>query len=130
MCSLQEKCPGAAMSIQCPATMCPLIAPNGSPWTGDKGAVCPEKYGFDRGTSCPHWDMCKDSGGLSGVDEALAGHTLVIGPNKPKRQNIGPSKSYDCPKAEFCSWQKQSPTNLCGPRQALKEGIDPRVCLF
>ena len=29
--------------MQCPATMCPLIAPNGSPWTGEKNGVCPEQ---------------------------------------------------------------------------------------
>lgn len=117
-------------ACQCPATMCPLIAPNGSPWTGEKGSECPEKYGFEHGVSCPHWSQCKGDGGLIGVDDARSNSVLVVGPNGPKRLSATTSKSYECPKAPVCSWQKQSPTGLCGPRQALKEGFDPRVCLF
>lgn len=118
--------------MQCPATMCPLIAPNGSPWTGEKNSVCPEQDDLDSG-GCAWLGMggC-NQGMLCMVDEALnmGGRSFVVGPNKPKRHGIGASKSYDCPNANFCSWQKQSPTGLCGPRQALKEGLDPRVCLF
>lgn len=118
--------------VQCPATMCPLIAPNGSPWTGEKNGECPEQDDLQNG-GCPWWSMgCGGEGQVTAVAIALEsnGRAFIIGPNKPKRDSIGPSKSYDCPNADSCSWQKQSPTGLCGPRQALKEGLDPRVCLF
>ena len=120
----------AVGAVECPATMCPLIALNGSPWTGEKGTPCPEKEGTERGVSCPWWIMCKDHGGLLGVDDALTHGAFVIGPNKPKRTYKTTPKTYECPKANVCSWQKHSPIGLCGPRQALKEGLDPRVCLF
>ncbi len=65
--------------------------------------------------------------------ERQGGFALVIGPNQPKRHEIGTAKTYDCPKAHECRWQEQAEKaglKLCPPRSALAKGIDPRVCLF
>lgn len=123
--------------MQCPASMCPLIAPNGSPWTGEYGGPCP---GHDdlKTDGCPWWSMTCGNGGIQAlVDEAqaLAGRTAmpVLGPNKPRRDTVGPAKGYDCPKAALCRWQEQAEAEgreLCPPRDALRRGIDPRVTLF
>jgi hypothetical protein len=116
----------------CPATMCPLIAPEGSPWSGQKNAACPGKAGLEAGC-CPWWNMgCAEEGQMQSVIDAekLGGKVIVVGPVKPKRYDIGPSKQYDCPNAATCRWQEQSPTGLCAPREALKRGLDPKVCLF
>ena len=120
--------------VQCAATMCPLIAKDGSPWTGTKDAPCPEKGGMDDG-GCPWWDMACSVGGIQRqVDEAASheGRAAVIGPNKPRR-GTSTSREYDCPKAAICSWQRQAEKvgrSLCPPRDALARGLDPRVCLF
>lgn len=120
------------IQMQCPASMCPLLAKNGSEWTKEKGAPCPGKGGLTEGC-CPWWDMgCGGNGMVHAVDEAEMAHgkVLVISQNKPKREGFGQPKSYDCPNAGFCRWQEQSPTGLCAPREAMKRGLDPRVCLF
>lgn len=126
---MSEKIEMIERVMQCPATMCPLIAPNGSPWTGEKNSECPEHDDTNK-DGCLWWGNCKGDGHVTTVAMALEGDVLVVGQNKPKRHGIGTPKSYNCQNANFCSWQKQSPTGLCGPRQALKEGLDPRVCLF
>jgi hypothetical protein len=121
-------------TMLCPASMCPLIAPDGSPWTGEKDGPCP---GHDNteADGCPWWSMACSTGGIQGlVEESAARHgkALVIGPNKPRRE-IGTPRSYDCPKASVCRWQEQAVAagrKLCPPRDALGRGIDPRVCLF
>jgi len=122
--------------MQCPATMCPLIAPDGSPWTGAKNAPCPGRGGIpteEEPDRCPWWDMgCGGNGQVSAVDmaERQNGRAFVCGPVRPKRDGVGVPKEFDCPNASFCRWQEQSPTGLCGPREALKRGLDPRVCNF
>lgn len=119
------------MTCQCPATMCPLIAPNGSSWIDEKAAACPES------SQCAWWAMACSTGGIQGlVDAAIAGRPVpVVGPNQPKRYTADPRKArfYDCDKANECSWQKQALKSgklLCPPREALRKGFDPRICLF
>lgn len=120
--------------MQCPASMCPLIAPNGSPWTGDYGSPCPGHDDMET-NGCPWWSMTCSTGGIQAqVDEAASnnGRAFVIGPNKPRRET-GAAKSYECPKATKCRWQEQAVKagrDLCPPRDALARGMDPRVCLF
>ncbi len=117
---------------QCPASMCPLIAPKGSPWTGRYGEPCPGHDDLDGG-GCPWWSMACSTGGIQHqVEEALAagGSMLVFGPNQPHRITVGTPRSYDCPKASECRWQELAGDKLCPPRDALAKGMDPRVCLF
>lgn len=121
-------------AYQCPASMCPLIAPNGSPWTGTYGSLCPGHDDIDT-NGCPWWSMACSSNGIQDEVEAAAadgGQAVVIGPNKPRRL-VGASRSYDCPKAPLCRWQERAEKHgrdLCPPRDALRRGLDPRVTLF
>lgn len=117
--------------MKCPASMCPLFAPNGSPWTGEYDAPCPGHDDLEK-DGCAWWGMaCKGGGMMSVVAEAddMDGRALVVGPSQPKRQSRMAPKSYDCPKSEECRWQEQA-SGLCPPRQALALGLDPRVCAF
>lgn len=119
----------------CPASMCPLIAPNGSPWTGAYGAPCP---GHDdlATDGCPWWSAACSTGGVQHqVEEAIAagGRMAVAGPNQPRRDDLGLARAYECPKAGECRWQEQAEKAgraLCPPRDALARGADPRVALF
>jgi hypothetical protein len=120
--------------MQCPASMCPLVAKDGSPWTGQYGAPCPGHDDLEK-DGCAWWSMACSGGGIQiQVDEAARheGRAAVAGPNKPRR-GIGSPRDYDCPKANVCRWQEQaevSGRHLCPPRDALSRGLDPRVCLF
>lgn len=117
--------------MECPASMCPLIAPNGSPWTGEYAGPCPGHDNLET-DGCPWWSIACSVGGIQGLVEEAAHHNgraFIIGPNRPRRET-GNSREYDCPKASVCRWQGQAGDNLCPPRDALKRGIDPRVCLF
>ncbi len=122
------------MTMQCPASMCPLIAKDGSPWTGGYGTPCPGHDDIDT-DGCPWWSMACSTGGIQAQVEAAAkrnGTALVVGPNRPKRETGNP-RQYDCPKADTCRWQEQATLagrELCPPRDALQRGIDPRVTLF
>jgi len=122
--------------LMCPSTMCPLIAKDGSPWDGRKAVICPGKGGLPSDGDpdcCPWWDMgCGGNGHVASVDAAEQdmGRAVVVGPNMPRRSGIGSGRTYDCPHAPSCRWQEQSPTGLCAPREALKRGMDPRVCCF
>jgi len=115
-----------ADAMQCPATMCPLIAKDGSPWTKTYAAPCPGHADLDTG-GCPWWSMaCGDGGGRiqAQVEEAEAeeGRAFVVGPNQPHRTTIGAPKTFDCPKADVCRWQEQATVAgrlLCPPRDAL-----------
>ncbi len=118
--------------VECPAAMCPLIAAQGSPWTGNKDTACPENE-----HDCAWWTIACSTGGIQElVEHAAAGRPVpVVGPNRPKRYHADMAKArfYDCPKAAVCSWQKQALESgrvLCPPRDALKRGFDPRICLF
>ena len=118
----------------CPSTMCPLIAPDGSPWTGAYAAPCPGHDELDRG-GCAWWSLACGGAAMAPhfqiIDEAEAagGVALVAGPVTPRRL-AGASRSYDCPKAAECRWQEQSAPRLCPPHEALRRGLDPRICNF
>lgn len=117
--------------MKCPASMCPLIAANGSPWTGEYDSECPGHEDLEA-DGCPWWGMgCAGGEMMHVVDEAEVkeGRSLIIGPNKPRRQALMAPKSYDCPKESECRWQEQA-KGLCPPREALARGLDPRICLF
>lgn len=120
--------------MECPASMCPLIAKDGSPWTGEYAGPCPGHDDLDTG-GCPWWSMACATGGIQGLVEEAAeceGRTVVLGPNRPRR-GLGAPREFDCPKASVCRWQEQAElkgAKLCPPRDALARGIDPRVCLF
>src|SRR5258706_9134080 len=115
--------------MKCPASMCPLIAKDGSPWTGEYDDPCPGHDNEETG-GCAWWSMACSTGGIQNqVEEAAAHHgrMVVIGPNKPKRE-LGMARSYNCPKATVCRWQEQAEKEgrkLCPPRDALARGIDP-----
>lgn len=121
--------------MMCPASMCPLIAPNGSPWSGEFEAKCPGHDDLEK-DGCPWWGMSCQGGNHQEVVEEAAragGYAVVLGPRQPKRGGIQNPRSYDCPKASTCRWQEQatlSGRELCPPRDALARGMDPRVCLF
>ena len=114
----------------CPATMCPLIAKDGSPWTGETNGPCPGHAGGDDG--CDWWDMACSCGGIQAEVEAAVqngGIGFVVGPNQPRRGLAEPRRPTR-PRAAECRWQEQAGERLCPPRDALARGIDPRVCLF
>jgi hypothetical protein len=117
--------------VFCPASMCPLIAKDGSPWTGQKNAECPEHDDLDTG-GCPWFSMACGTGGIHNqVDQAARdGGVFIAGPNQPRRQGVGPVKTFDCPREHECSWEKHKKGPLCPPRYALSLGLDPRVTLF
>lgn len=121
-------------TMQCPASMCPLIAKDGSPWTGTYAAPCPGHDDIDT-NGCPWWSMSCSCGGIQQqVEEAAehGGRHNVAGPNKVRRLE-GAARTYDCEKASVCRWQEQALAagrTLCPPRDALARGLDPRVCLF
>lgn len=111
----------------CPATMCPLFAADGSPWTGEKNAPCARDERV-----CPWWGAgCSSGGPHEQVHEASMsahGAVQVAGPNKVKRGRAKP-RSYDCARAAECAWQQQS-DRLCPPRLALSLGLDPRNAAY
>lgn len=119
--------------MECPASMCPLIAPNGSPWSGTYAAPCPGHDDLDS-NGCLWWGMGCGGGGMQRlVDDAERnGGACVAGPNKPRRKP-GRVVEYDCPKESVCRWQEQAKIaghRICPPREAMLRGLDPRVCLF
>lgn len=116
----------------CPASMCPLFAPEGSPWTHEKNVRCPRSEPVDdrRETGCMFWDKgCDGVGAAAGqIEEVYAtGKTFQIGPVQRKRDTLAQPKEYDCPKAQSCQWQQQVLPKLCPPRYALSLGVDPRA---
>lgn len=110
----------------CPASMCPLFAPTGSPWTGEFDVTClNDKCGFWYKGHCD-----AASGAKHQVCEMEEGSIpLQIGPIRMKRSSVSP-KQFDCPNAYRCQWQKEAGENLCPPRFALSKGVDPRVCAY
>jgi hypothetical protein len=107
------------MVSMCAVTMCPLVAPFGSPWTGNKEAECAV-------VAC-HWHDFNNVDGCLAVNEGL---TAIASLEKSTPEELRvEAKLFDCPKAEICKWQQQS-EGLCPPRLALSKGIHPRVTLF
>lgn len=109
-------------SPACPATMCPLFAREGSPWTGDRDAPCGRE-------ACAWWrGRC--------IGEEFAGEQITLAADgRPvlqlgtaaKRTDAAAPRTYDCPRARDCQWQIQAGAELCPPRQALALGLDPRL---
>lgn len=121
------------LTVFCPATMCPLVAADGSPWTHEVNAPCPGK-GSDAG-GCSWWSTSCDACQMANaqVAEASDGRPVVVaGPNRPKRQEARKPRDYECARAKECRWQieAESVGRICPPRTALRLGLDPRVVLF
>lgn len=118
----------------CPATMCPLFAPTGSPWTGEKNGRCPRNepdVTMSPASGCGFWGErgCDGVGAAAGQIEEAAEHgaTFQIGPVRQRRAALAAPTSYECPKAGLCHWQQQVYPRLCPPRHALSLGVDPRA---
>jgi hypothetical protein len=110
----------------CPASMCPLFAANGSPWTGDYDAPCErEKCGWYHGGRCEGGDGARHQ-----VNEVINNiRPLQIGVVRMKHRNVK-ARKFDCPNAHRCQWQMEAGEGLCPPRYALSKGIDPRSCAY
>ncbi len=119
----------------CAATMCPLFAPDGSPWTGQYRSAC-------EGEACGFYDKqgSRCEGGVYAVDQvmesAVSGHaplqldTVIHGAAVPGYFDRN-ARTFDCPYADICQWQKDVPEgSLCPPRHALSIGVDPRACAY
>jgi hypothetical protein len=104
--------------VLCPASMCPLFAKDGSLNAGIYAGTCPEKDDIDNG-GCPWWSVgCSTGFQHRLVDRAAA-----------NRRKPAPPRTFDCPHADVCSWQKQASKQgkLCAPRAALAAGVNARV---
>ncbi len=112
--------------VFCPATMCPLFAADGSPWTGHKNTLCKQNH-----EDCAWFH----DGGCQGVAAANEQIGELISESRPfvigKKYSDRKAKPtvYDCPRAIDCQWQLQS-KGLCPPRAALALGLDPRACAY
>ena len=114
------------MKAFCPATMCPVMAPNGSIWTGQTNALCEkEECGFFHKGHCEGQGAAYEQ--VAEVEEK--GFTLHLNPEGDKFHKRKPM-AYACPRAAECQWQREAGDKLCPPRFALSQGIDPRVCLY
>jgi len=117
--------PAATM---CPATMCPLFAAEGSPWTGEKNAPC------EMSDRCAFWSAGRCDGAMAAreqVAELAAGYRpLQIGPRRARRIQASAPRAFDCPHAAACQWQVESLPALCPPREALRLGLDPKACAW
>lgn len=104
--------------VICPASMCPLIAKEGSPNAGVYAGLCPQHDDIDRG-GCPWWSV----GCSTGFQ-----HRLVERAAANRRKHAAP-RTYDCPHAGVCSWQREADKRqkLCPPRAALAAGVSPKV---
>lgn len=112
------------MTARCPATMCPLFAKDGSPWTGEKDAQC------ERG-ECGWWDghcMGSDAAREQVAELTVGRRPLIVGKNYSDRR--ASRTTYDCARAPECQWQREAGENLCPPRAALALGLDPRACAW
>lgn len=111
----------------CPATMCPLFAANGSPWTGDKDSPCERD-------KCGWWHKGQCNGSSVSLEQiyevAESGTLLQIGIKRAKRTSKGTPKHYECQRASECQWQIEAGSGLCPPRLAMSLGIDPATCAY
>lgn len=110
----------------CAATMCPLFAADGSPWTGHVNAPC-------EGTACAWFQGGSCEGGRASVEQvheaARERGVLQLGTTRMRRMKVTLPKTYDCPRAHECQWQQEA-SGLCPPRLALSLGVDPRACAY
>lgn len=117
----QQTIPLSIGGVECPASMCPLIAKDGSPNAGVYAGKCPEHDDLDHG-GCPWWKI----GCSTGLQQRMVDDAI----RETKAEDLRAPRAYDCPKASVCSWQKQAEAHglvLCPPREALFVGLDPRV---
>lgn len=115
------------MTPKCPATMCPLFAQEGSPWTGEKNADCQRsECGWWHGDHC---NACVCAIGQAEEVREQGGFTLQLGPVRATRETRTP-REFDCPHASDCQWQQDCAPALCPPRYALSLGLDPRVVAY
>lgn len=116
----------------CPATMCPLFAASGSPWTGDKNSHC-------EGEACGWFNSeCQCDGASAAYEQVVELHiglpVLQIGITHASKRRKEPS-TFDCPRASECQWQTEADGSdvvgaLCPPRDALRMGLEMRVCAY
>lgn len=115
----------------CPASMCPLFAADGSPWTGDKNVHCQgEECGFYNDGHCDGASCAAEQ-----VMEAASGRRpfqlAVVTEGRRGMEYAGlAGKTFDCPRASDCQWQREAGDGLCPPRMALARGVDPRACAY
>lgn len=95
-------------TLFCPATMCPLFAADGSPWTGEKDTPCV-------GEECG-WFY---KGHCTAAEAASEGAAMSLPVLEPR--------TFDCPHARRCQWQAES-DGLCPPRRVLAAGVHPHDC--
>jgi hypothetical protein len=114
------------MTEFCPATMCPLFAADGSPWSGEVNAPC-------QGETCGwfHDGHCLGArAAIENIDDVSSNRVLLqIGTVRVRRTKKTLPKTYDCPREKECKWQNET-TGLCPPRHALSLGIDPKACAY
>ena len=101
----------------CPASMCDLLnATKGSSWTGEKAATCPEHSDLNNG-GCPWWEMgCRE------------GQTYEV--SMIKIPVVTSNKQIKCRNSDICSWKQNSPTGVCAPELAIRNGFNPQICNF
>lgn len=119
----------------CAATMCPLFAPDGSPWTGNYRSAC-------EGPACGFFDQ--PTGKCDGGNGARYEVDQIAVTKRPQLQLAGvvhgqrtteyvdrDAREFDCPYSGVCQWQKDAGEGqLCPPRHALSLGVDPRACAY
>jgi len=116
------------MTTFCPATMCPLFAPNGSPWTGEVNTPCAK-------SDCDYYDT-KASFCFAGQDafsfvEDAKKHGDCMRFSGPKDlSKIEPQPAPTCDREHECEWQRTASPGLCAPRYAITIGVDPRACCW
>lgn len=120
---------GDMIETFCPATMCHLIAPNGSPWTNHFNHKCDgpkcDWYGEEH---CTASDMAHEQAIRALNNEPIP----VLGKITPKRYEARQSKDYMCQRTRECQWhiEAEKEGGICPPITALRLGLDPKVCLY
>lgn len=115
-------------STFCPATMCPLFAAGGSPWTGEQNTACHgATCGWFRDGRCTAADHAHQQ-----VADLADGEPIAQqGPVRVQKLQVE-RKTFECPRAHECQWQIEAEAEgvICPPRAALMLGVDPRACAY
>lgn len=115
----------------CPASMCPLFAADGSPWTGEKNAPCVGKAcGWFGGLSSTNQCDGATAAYEQIVELTMGGRPLVFAKHATR---VTRATTFACDRERDCQWQieaVQRGLKLCPPRSALAAGLDPRVCAY